>query len=73
MARQRQAPEGHDREMVRQYTPLQDMSVDFEGAPRLLRAGVTRIEEGHPILKGREQMFTLVEPHFALERDTAAR
>lgn len=45
------------------FTPKQDMSIDYDGAPVYLRAGVTTVREGHPIIDGREDLFEAVSDY----------
>lgn len=46
------------------YVARESFSTEHEGAPVAIVKGVTRVREGHPILKGREDFFELIEPHF---------
>lgn len=40
---------------------------DYEGGQIMLTAGVTRVREGHPLLKGRESVFEEIRVEYDLE------
>jgi hypothetical protein len=46
--------------------------LNYEGERVYIHAGVTRVREGHGILKGHEHMFKPLDAHFEVE-DTRAR
>lgn len=50
-------------------TPKETFQVEYEGAPVLLRAGVTRVRAGHPIMNGNESRFEHVSDHVDYEVD----
>lgn len=50
------------------YVASQDgLCVLEDGRVVTLKAGVTRVREGHPLLKGREVMFRELDVHYDLE------
>lgn len=50
------------------YVAAQDgLCVLEDGRVITLKAGVTRVREGHPLLKGREVMFRELDVHYDLE------
>ena len=51
---------------------VESFSREFEGAPHTFSAGVTRVREGHPILKGIEHLFRPIDAHYDVEAASAA-
>lgn len=49
-------------------------TAELDGSPVIVHKGVTRVREGHPLLKGREDLFELVDDtvHYDIEQATAA-
>lgn len=43
----------------------------YEGVDLTFLAGQTRVEEGHPILVGREHLFEPIKAHYEVEAATA--
>lgn len=43
-----------------------------DGSTVMLKSGVTRVREGHPLLKGREGMFRELDVHYDLEDTRSA-
>ena len=56
------------------FTPKETMVIEYEGHPVTLHAGMTRIREGHPMMKGRQALFVPVRESvdFEVEQATAA-
>ncbi len=56
------------------YVATENFLADVDGVPQTFRRGVTRVREGHPILKGREHYFRLADEsvHYEVEAATAA-
>lgn len=50
----------------------ESFSKRFQGADHTFNAGVTRVREGHPILKGIEHLFKPIDAHYDVETATAA-
>lgn len=50
----------------------ESFSTVVDGVPVSVVAGQTRVREGHPLLKGREQFFELLTVHYDVEQATAA-
>ena len=46
---------------------------EIDGNEVVVYAGVTRVESGHPLLKGREQMFEPAEPRADLKAPRARK
>lgn len=44
----------------------------FEGSDVVIRKGKTRIREGHPLLRGREHLFTALSVDYDIEQATKA-
>lgn len=44
-----------------------DGIADYNGQQIHIKAGVTRVREGHPLLKGRESIFREIEVQYDLE------
>ena len=40
---------------------------DYDGGQVYIQAGVTRVREGHPLLKGRESIFEEIEVQYEVE------
>lgn len=49
------------------YVSKVDGFADYEGQQVPLRSGVTRVREGHPLLKGRESLFEEIHVHYDVE------
>lgn len=49
------------------YVSKVDGFADYDGGQVPLRAGVTRVREGHPLLKGREALFDEIQVHYEVE------
>lgn len=50
------------------YVAISSAVLDTEDGGRAsITAGVTRVREGHPILRGRESMFKEIDVHFDIE------
>lgn len=45
---------------------------EVDGERVVVQGGHTRVRDGHPLLKGREQSFEPLEVHFEVEQATAA-
>jgi hypothetical protein len=45
--------------------------IRWEGADVVFVAGETFVEEGHPILEGREKLFRPLAAHYRVEQATA--
>lgn len=56
----------------RLYVAKQSFATEFEGTPVVIQKGNT-VEEGHPLLKGREDLFKLIEADFKCEDETERR
>lgn len=50
----------------------ESFSKRFEGADHHFQSGVTRVREGHPILRGVEHLFKPVSADYEFEQATAA-
>lgn len=58
----------------RVYIARETGSAEVDGQSLVFIKGVTRVREGHPLLKGREAYFELAEDfvHYDIEAATAA-
>lgn len=54
------------------YVCKESFVTEVDGAPVAFRRGVTRVHADHPILKGREHLFELVDANYGVESATAA-
>lgn len=54
------------------YVAVRDGLCEVDGNWISLKAGVTRVREGHPLLNGRESMFKELDVHYDLEDMRAA-
>jgi len=50
----------------------ESFSVRYEGADHGFQKGVSRVREGHPILRGIEHLFEPLTAHYEWEAATAA-
>ena len=46
--------------------------LEYNGAPVVIRKGVTRVRAGHPMLRGHEHLFEPLDVHYDIEEATAA-
>ena len=49
------------------YVATQNGLADYDGRQVPIRAGVTRVREGHPLLKGREAIFEEIKVDYDIE------
>lgn len=54
------------------YVAKESFTTTLDGESISVRAGVTRVRAGHPLLKGKEMFFEPMEVHYDLERATAS-
>lgn len=54
------------------YIATESFSCNLDGVPVVVRAGETRVREGHELLRGREHMFKPITAHYEVEQATAA-
>lgn len=50
----------------------ESFSTELDGAPVTVRARVTTVREGHPLMNGREDLFEERQVDFDVEQATAA-
>jgi hypothetical protein len=66
MAKKTPAPEGA------MLVAKESFATNWEGQDRSFVAGMTRVRDGHPILKGIEHLFEPVRAHYEIEQATDA-
>lgn len=49
------------------YVAKVDGLVDYDGRQVPIKAGITRVREGHPLLEGRESVFEELQVHYDVE------
>lgn len=54
------------------YVATESFVVMVDGKQETIKAGKTRVREGHPLLKGRERYFRELEVQYEVEQATAA-
>lgn len=56
------------------YVATETFSADVDGTPQVIQKGITRVRRGHPLLKGREDLFAPIDLHvdYEVEQATAA-
>lgn len=54
------------------FVAKQSFTTELDGAPISVFGGVTRVRAGHPLLKGREELFEPLKVHYDVEAATAA-
>lgn len=52
------------------FVAKESFSTVYEGAPIMVSRGVTRVREGHPLLKGREGFFEPITVDYDVEQAT---
>ena len=54
------------------YVARESFSTDINGVPVAVHKGVTRVRDGHPLLRRYRQNFELLTVHFDVEQATQA-
>jgi hypothetical protein len=56
------------------YVAKESFAVTLDGSPVVIRKGITRVSEGHSLLKGREHLFEPIDEHvhYGVEQATKA-
>jgi len=54
------------------YVAAESFTTSLDGVPVVVTADMTRVREGHPLLRGREQFFRLLDVHYDVESATQA-
>jgi len=54
------------------YVAKQSFATELDGVPIIVNRGATRVRAGHPLLKGREDLFELITVQYDIEKATAA-
>jgi hypothetical protein len=49
------------------YVARESFVTDYNGAPTVVHADITRVREGHPLMSGREHMFKEIDAHYEVE------
>lgn len=57
---------------AKMYLARETFVTEIDGVPVAVHAGVTRVRDGHPLLKGRESMFDVLTAHYEVEQTTNA-
>ncbi len=54
------------------WVAKESFATNLDGAEITVLAGRTRVRDGHPLLRGREQFFERLTVHYEIEQATAA-
>lgn len=55
------------------FVAKQSFSTDVDGVPISVNAGITRVRAGHPLLKGREDLFEPITVHYDVDQASPVR
>lgn len=53
------------------FVARQSFTTELDGVPISVYGGQTRVRAGHPLLKGREELFEPLKVHYDIEAATA--
>jgi len=54
------------------YVAKESFTTNLDGQEVVISKGVTRVRAGHPLMKGREALFELLEVQYDVEQATSA-
>lgn len=54
------------------YVATETFATELDNQPIIVQKDITRVRAGHPLLKGRENLFKLITVHYEVEQATAA-